>query len=350
MATLRDVNQYVEFDPALRIYKPVFWRRNMVHRWLMFDESDVPWNTNFTIPAAPALAPPVAWKQPYSSVVGLDPSLGTPLLVQSLVFFSHSSAGPPYAENTAASNYTVRLKEVGEARDLMNRECHVRTIFGTGQLPAVLREPFFFGSQHNLQAQFRKIAGAAVDCRHFLVGSQFYPYDPNFMIKPQDRHQMYERIRAWRERAKIITPYWLTTDTEVDLLANATGNFQAKVGDDGHFEAFGITAVSTGNFSLTISEVKTKQTLSNGAITRNNGIGNATLPYIFLKSYLVPSGYRLNFEITDLSGAPNSIYLTMFGRKIYAPFRQLEEIVKPSAPNVVPTMVDQATKMIPKPI
>jgi hypothetical protein len=140
----------------------------------------------------------------------------------------------------------------------------------------------------------------------------------------------------------------------VALGANATGDFQAKIGDDGHFEAFGINAVSTGNFSLEILEIKTKQTLMNGAITQTNGIGNARFPGLFFKPYLIPAMYRLNFRVTDLSGAPNTIWLTMFGRKIFAEFKQLKQVVGKSQSRPLPyapkTFVDMATPMIPKPI
>ena len=345
MATLRDIDKYIEWDPAMRIYKPIFWRRNLLPYQLGFTENDVPFGAPFTIPAAGANAPPVHCLQQYSSVEGLDGNLGNPLAIQNLVFEDST-------DGTANADFAVRIKEMGEVREFMNREVHVRTIFGTAQQPAMLREPYFFVSQHALQFNFRKIAGGATNIRIALNGAQYYPWDPTFMLKPQDKQEIVSRIEAWLHRRRYVSPYWLTTDTEVNLGANATGNFQAKVGDDGHFEMFGLTAVATGNFSLSISEVKTKQTIMNGAITQVNGIGNARFPNIFFRSYLVPAGYRLNCEITDLSGAPNAVWLTMFGRKLFVPFRRLEEVTALTKPVVtgVKTFVDTPTPMVPAPI
>lgn len=345
MATLRDIDKFIEWDPGLRIYKPVFWRRNLLPYQLGFVETDVAFNQPFTIAAAGTPTRPVHFKQPYSSVEGLDSNLGNPLAIQSIVFADST-------DGTANADFTVMLKEIGESREFMNREVHIRTIAGTAQQVGLLREPYFFPSQHTIQAQFRKIAGGAVNMRMYFNGAQYYPWDPNFMLKPKDKGEIMSRIEAWMHRRRYISPYWLTTDVPVALGANATGDFQAKVGDDGHFEVFGLTAVATGNFDLEVSEVKTKQTLMNGAITQTNGIGNARFPTIFFKSYLVPAGYRLNCRITDLSGAPNAIWLTMFGRKVYVPFKRLEEVLGQSQPVItgVRTMVDSPTLMVPKPI
>lgn len=345
MATLRDIDKFMEWDPSLRIYKPVFWRRNLLPYQMGFVESDVPFGRPFTIPAAGGLAPPVHFKQPYSSVEGLDDNLGNPLAIQSIVFADST-------DGTAAADFAVMLKEVGETREFMNREVHIRTIAGTAQQVGLLREPYFFMSQHTIQAQFRKIAGGAVNIRMYLNGAQYYPWDPNFLLKPKDKEEIVARIRAWINRRRYVSPYWLTTDTPVALGANATGDFPAKVGDDGHFECFGLTAVATGNFSLELSEVKTKQTLMNGAITQTNGIGNARFPTIFFQSYVVPAGYRLNCRLTDLSGAPNAIWLTMFGRKVFVPFRRIEEVIRKTGSVItgVQTMVDTPTPMVPKPI
>ncbi len=340
MATLRDIYKFIEWDPGLRIYKPVFWRRNMLPSWLSFDAADTV--LPLTIPAAaPGIGVTSVFKQTYSSVEGLDANLGTPFAVQNLMFADST-------DGTAAADFTVTLKEVGEAREFMNRPHHVRNICGVSQTPAILREPYLFISQHNIQARFEKISGGATTMRMYLGGAQYYPWDPNFMVRPDQKKLMTDRLRRWMNRRKYVSPYWLTTDIDANLNANQTANFRGKIGDDGHFEVYGLTAVATGNFGLSISEVKTKQTIMNGAITQTNGIGTANFPAIFFKPYLVPAGYQLNFEITDLTGAPNTVFLTLFGRKVFARIQDVRDVLRSTEP--IPTMVDIPTPMIPKPI
>jgi hypothetical protein len=138
-----------------------------------------------------------------------------------------------------------------------------------------------------------------------------------------------------------VHPYWLTTENgPVQLGANATGLFVIRPGEGSQFEAFTFNCVSTGNFEFEIKEVKSGQTLMNGLITRNNSAGDYQYPTILPCKYLIPGGNFLSLRITDLSGAPNTIWLTIAGRKIYAPIKAVNEAKREV--NVVPTPADTA--------
>lgn len=337
---LRRVDKYMEWSAQRNQYVPTYWRREILPCWLTLNEIDVPGGT-LPIVAAPAVGNPRAFKQPYYSCEGLDQNMGTPFEVQSLVFAD-------LIEGTAVANFTVLLKEVGEVRELMNRPCHVRTVFGTGQTPALLREPYYFPSQHNISIQATKISGGATSARFYLVGNQYYPWSPEFLRKPESFAQLKGLIQRWLKRRKSITPYWLTTDTPVDLTAGQTAEFSAKVGDDGSVELFTLAAVATGNFQLQVSEVKTKQLLMNAFITQQNGIGTANFPTLLPVAYMLPAGYRLRIVIHDVSGAPNSVFLTFGGRKVYKGFARKFEDSRVRSP--VPTPADDHTEMVPPPL
>lgn len=339
MALLRNIDKYVQWDERRKMYVPVYWRREILPNWMYFDFSDVG-AAAAVIPAAGTPSAPFTFKQPYTSVGGLDENLGTPFEVRSIVFADT-------VEGTPAANFQVLLKEVGETREFMNRRCHVRTIFGTAQTPALLREPFMFKSQHNVSCQFFKIAGGATAAKVYLVGAQYAPWSPEFMAKKRSHTELVDIVRKWYKRRNYVTPYWLTTDEDVTLAGNASGEFFAKIGDDGHFEAFTLTAVSTGNFEIDISEPKTKQTLMNGLITQTNGIGNANFPTLLASAYLVPAGYRLRFFIRNLTGAENNIFITLSGRKIWVPFKSPQGRVVENFS--VPTPADTPTQMVPSP-
>ena len=150
---------------------------------------------------------------------------------------------------------------------------------------------------------------------------------------------MHERIRKFMNRRLSVHPYWLTTEGgPIVLGANATQLVTIRPGEGSQFEAFTISCVSTGNFEVEVKEVKSGQTLMNGLITRDNSIGNYQFPTILPCKYLVPGGNYLSLRFTDLSAAPNTIWFTIAGRKIYAPIKSVDEVTREQ--NVVPTPAD----------
>jgi len=335
--SLRTVDKFVTWNSQKNCYDTVFWRRDILPSSLTFVEGTT---LPVTVSAAPALTPPLTIKQPYASLNGLDQGLGTPFEVRSLVFQDST-------DRTQNANFRVRLKEIGEVREFMNREVHVRTIFGTGQQPALLREPYMFLSQHNINVQLIKISGGVTTARLFLWGAQYFPWSPSLLMAKREKSDMTNLLRKWMNRRKYVTPFWLTTDEAVSLGANAAADFTAKIGDDGPFEAFGHCVVATGAFSAEITETKTKQTLMNGVITDINGMGNSQFPTIYPTPYLIPAGYRLRMRFTNLTAATNTIDWTFFGRKIYAPMTNVSEILRETA---VPTPADSPSVMVPRPL
>lgn len=344
---LRQVDNFIRLNPVTNKYEPTLWRREILPSWLTIRDTDA--TLPIVVPAAPASTPPLTIFQPFSSVNGADAGMGTPFEMRSLVFQDTT-------DGTDAANFTVYMQEVGEARMFMNNPIHIRTIAGTGQQPAILREPYMFLSQHNVSAKFQNVAGGPSNMRFYCHGAQYFPWSPMMLQYPREKQELLKLLRKWMNRRKYVTPFWLTTDNlqtnglpngSVSLGANGTLSVTTKIGDDGHFEAFGLTQKSTGSFSLTITEVKTKQTLMNGVIESTSAIGGSRFPTMFPTSYLIPAGYRVKFTFTDLSGAGNDIFLTMFGRKIYAPISQVQETLRRTA---VPTPADAPMQFPTRPI
>lgn len=341
---LRQVDKFLRYNPAHKQFEPVRWRREILPSWLTIRDTDSA--LPITVPVSPGTTPLTIF-QPYSSVNGADQGFGTPFEMRSLVFQDDT-------DGTAAADFTVALQEVGEARTFMNNPCHIRTIAGSGQLPAILREPYMFLSQHNVSAKFVKVTGGSINMRFYAAGAQYFPWSPTLMQYPADRRELMKLLAQWMNRRKSVTPFWLTTDNQpvdgtppgsVTIPAGAgTGKFQttSKIGDDGHFEAFGLCAVSTGSFALDLVETKTKQTLMNGQISSINSIGNSFLPTLFPAPYLIPAGYRLRWNFTNLQAGSNLVFVTLFGRKIYAPISQVAETLQKTAvrtPADAPTMM-----------
>jgi hypothetical protein len=345
-ANLRNIDKFLRWDNAQQMYFPNYFRKEILPKWLGFDSADLQApNGLLPIAGGGANTPRVGFKQPYASVEGLDGNLGTPFEVRSIVFADS-------IDGTAVADFTVRLEEMGEVRQLMNRDVHIRTFAGVAQTPALLREPYMFLSQHNISAQFNKTSAGATNCRMFLCGAEYFPWSPEFIRRKRASEQLRSLIGKWMERRKYVTPFWLTTETPIDLAPNATGEFYLKIGDDGHFEGFTLARVSTGDFSWELSEPKTQQTIMNGTCTVANGLGDANFPTILPSAYLVPAGYRLRLQVTDLSGTNNEIFFTIAGRKIYAPFKQVGEVLAQTAikPSAVPTPADTPAQIVPAPL
>jgi len=338
MPGVRDVDKFFKYDPATGQYNPELWRRALLLNW-MYPDPNVTTNP-FTIPAAGSPLR-LFFRNPYSSGQGWDNGYGSPFEAKNLIFEDST-------DGTAAANWTAAFQEIGEARRFQNNPIHIRTIAGTAQTPALLREQYWFPSAHVIQADLNKISGGAVNARMYFGGTQYYPWDADLRTNPAKFAKVQERIKKFANRRKFVTPFFLTLDsTPLTLTAGQTTQVTTKIGDDGHVELFAFTAVSTGNFGITISEVKTKQTLMNGQITQTNGIGTANFPALFPLPYLVPAGYRLNFSFEDLSNATNTIFITLQGRKIWAPMLEpakveelLRELQVPVASDDAPAMAD----------
>jgi hypothetical protein len=336
----RNIDKFFPYDPVSKRFKMAYWRRECLPYWLCFERSDRV--APLAISAAGVVTPRVGYRPSYSSCEGLDQNLGNPLEVQSLVFADST-------DGTAAANFTVRMTELGNSRQFMNQPIHIRCLAGTAQRPFILRQPFFFPSLHTVSVEFQKVAGGATTCRLYMVGTRYYPFSPEFLRFPEEKQKMVEYIRRWMRLREYVTPYWMTTDISPVVIAAPGGVAQAtlKNGDDGWMEVFGFTAVSTGNFSMSLLEVKTSQTIMNGVISRTNGIGTAEFPTCFPTPYLLPPGMRFRVVLTDLSAAPNNIYLTLFGRRIYAKGVKVRDVIKDLS---VATPADTPTALVPEPL
>jgi hypothetical protein len=337
----RTIEKIFPYDPESRKFKMEYWRRECLPYWLCFERSDQ--LAPVTIAAVGAPSPRVGYRPSYSSCDGLDRSLGNPLEVQSLLFADST-------DSTAAANFTVRMTELGNSRQFMNNPIHIRCLAGTAQRPFILRHPFFFPSLHTVSVEFNKVAGGATTARMYMAGTRYYPFSPEFLRFPEERKKMEDYIRKWMRLRNYVTPYWMTTDISPVVIGGGVGvvaQATLKNGDDGWMEVFGLTAVSTGNFLMSILEVKTSQTIMNGEISQVNGIGTAEMPTCFPTPYLLAPGKRFRVVLTNQGGPANTVFLTFFGRRIYANGVKVRDVINELS---VATPADTPTPLVPAPL
>jgi hypothetical protein len=129
------------------------------------------------------------------------------------------------------------------------------------------------------------------------------------------------------ERQYLSVPYWYTLDRAttlggVTVAPGATVQETITIGRDHHFQIFQLSAVSTGVFDINIVDSQRGESLIsapqdvNYAIGSELILGNGNFPFRFHEPRLIQTGQRLVVTLTDRSGAPNLIHVTLGGRAL----------------------------------
>lgn len=316
---LPDVDNFFKWNPVTRKIEIDYWKRSILPGWLLWDANQL--QGAITIPSlASGLGVATSYFQRLNSISGQNGDLDTPFKASALVFEDSTDLTPN-------ADFTVEMTEVGLSRAFQNAPVHIQTVAGTAQFPSILREPLFLPSHHAVSVKFKKISGGATTARLYFTGGNFYPWGPDLDVDPAGAAKLREVINAWYERKKYVQPYFLTTELPIVLTANQETNFLSKVGGDGHFEAFALAVYSTGDFQIEIQDIASNAVIMNSAISKNSGLGNAQTPTLFASSYLIPADSKINWKIKDLSNSGNTVWLTLQGRKIYAPFQDIDQVL-----------------------
>lgn len=221
-------------------------------------------------------------------------------------------------DTTALNNCTFLMQDYA-GRRFTNAPIHCRTMFGTGRLPGVLKEPIIMPARDMISAFFTKISGGTVNIRPYLNGVVYGVGDGSSQLCK-------EQIKLLTERYRYFWPNWTTFDNGAPTLtANSTNNqFDVRIGDNTEF--FTLAAISTGDFSMSIEEVDSGTTLMNGKISQGSAIGDARYPTMFEAQYMLPAGTRLRFSLDELSGSTNTVYITLNGRSSLYPLAKWVEM------------------------
>lgn len=325
MDYFRAIDNYAKLDARTGRVTINAWRRQVLPSFLYFDLQDGAVTINAV---GGAVTAPVAFKQKYFSTGGMDEGVGTPFEIKN-IWMDDSG-------EYTNSNYSIELRDLGEMRKFMPRPVHIKTLAGFSSAsalganlmdsyPARLREPYMFFSQHQIQVLYAALSGGPYTARLFLEGAQYYPYA---LLQSPSKARMVEHLKQWEQRKRYVWPYWLTTDEDVSVGANASVDAQMTIGGDAHFEAFQWAAVSTGDFWFEATNPRTGQTIMNGKVHSTAGVGTSQLPTILPVSWLLPKSDAIRFTFTDLSGSTNQIWFTIAGRMINAPLKEVPQVLQ----------------------
>ena len=213
--------------------------------------------------------------------------------------------------------YTVELFDPADQGRLSNFPMHSGTIVGTARRPFELPDPYLFNvedKRRELIAKFHDLSGAPNTVRLYLYGRRYYTREaiPDVHLKVAQVLGRKHRINNYFMVPKEVNQFGVPA--ALGPLARTTCTFTADHGYD--TSLMKLMASSTGPFAFNLREKDTNRTLSNRTIHSDNGWGTAQFPFRFADTWLIERDKQLLCEVTDISGAPNTIFLTMAGRRL----------------------------------
>lgn len=220
---------------------------------------------------------------------------------------------------------TVQLqtKDGANVTNLMqNNPVHIDTVCGTGGQMYPLPEALYLDENRAMVATFTDLTGltGGTLARIMAVGAKYsqLQLDPGL-----------QRIKERLEISQFLSmPSWYTLDSgAVTLTPLSSGNsasnqFQITISDNANFEIHQLSYVSTGPFSLNIVDLTKNESIINApkgvnyGIPANNFCGSGKYPFRFHEPIMIFAGQRLLVTMNELSGASNTIYLTLGGKSV----------------------------------
>jgi len=246
-----------------------------------------------------------------------------PMLIDNKGHFEVYSA---FFTSQRAEGFTVKLFDAKGRPILMNREVHVGTIasgggVNTGQevftattsagRPFVWPESFFMNSEENgtmIVAQFRNLSSSQNVIRFGLHGLRWY-----HLHAPDRIAQRIERI--YRDKVRTM-PFFYTTEQRIVLTGSGTASEDMRFTDEAWTEWVKSMRVSTGRFNCRIIEKASRKRFMEIEVRDTLVFGNGEFPFLMWEPVLFEPNYKLTFELTDLSGSSNTIWITLGCRKI----------------------------------
>jgi len=273
--------------------------------------------------------------KPYTLVTEPDPvvlgpnqlSDPIPMIIDGAGHFEIMSA---FFSSSQPEGFTVELRETGERPLLMNREVHVATIasgggvvtayevfgpVGSAGRPFRWPESFFMEvSERNraIMATFRNLSPNQNTIRFNLHGLRWYHSQAPGRIAQRMQEIYRHRFRSM--------PFFYTTESNVILAADGVGAFaepEIRFTDESWLELHKQMRFSTGRFNVRIREKASGKTYMHDPILDTLVFGNGEFPFLMWEPGLYEPDYKLTYELTNLAGVENTVWITLGCRKIF---------------------------------
>ncbi len=118
-----------------------------------------------------------------------------------------------------------------------------------------------------------------------------------------------------------VLPYFYgfinTTANSNAIAANTTIQNSIRISADSAFVAVSCRGTSDGDFTMFMRQDASDRQLMNIAMNSNIVMGTAERPGFFHKPLLLPANTTISFDITDISGQTNQLWMGLAGFKVY---------------------------------
>lgn len=265
------------------------------------------------------------------SISGEGPAQINELTAQRSLIDTVTGLPVAYANPTAIATVFLQIQDGQGMRPLMNGAAHIDTIFGNydfGTNPLSkgypLAEALYIDEQ-------RKILVSATDLANVTAPN---PATNNIRIAMTSQRllsRIYDadisRARAKMEKRQYMSmPYFYVLDNGFSTLAAGGTNVETiSIGQDSHFELFQLSAVATGglgSFLINITNQDTGESLFDAPLgvsfPLSSGlvVGSAAFPMRLHEPRFFEVRSKLIVTLVDVSGAPNTVFLTLGGRML----------------------------------
>lgn len=230
------------------------------------------------------------------------------------------------AQRTGVAKVLLQIQDGPKIRALMNRACHIDTIFGNytnsvfGNRAYYLPEALYIDEERAVIATITDLSNAVNTVRLNMEAER--------LLTRRYEHQL-ANIRARMDKRQYLTlPKFYTFDNGSSTLAAAIGATNTEtitISGDAHFELFKFSVVAQqglDSFSMNIIDAVTGEPLIDaplGATTNLKAsmiVGNAGFPMNFHEPRFFSIRSKLLVTLVNRVALPNEIFLTLGGRDL----------------------------------
>lgn len=206
-----------------------------------------------------------------------------------------------FAYSTGA--FTVQMRNDADGRYYHSPASLVQNgnIFGTLELPNKLLDPIVVPPNATLSFVLSDISGADNTVQIVLCGYRHYDFQNPPIPKKGGRQTSWFQLIFDRTLAA----------------GEGPSQYLAKVDADADFLIRKLVATYTGEFTAKIADAGTSDYWSDQPQRNYNLFGTVQYPLVLPKPKLIKATGSLMYELTDLSGASNTVQLVAEGIKVY---------------------------------
>lgn len=232
-----------------------------------------------------------------------------------------------FFNSSQPEGFTVKIFTPDTRATLMNRQVHVATIASgggvttpEGAFPATSSagRPFRWPESYFLDVEdkgkavmcvFRNLSATQSNTIRFVLhGLRWYHMQAPAWIAKRMKHIYRERLSTF--------PFFYTTEQFAELPALGTVNSEIRFTDEAYVEWVKSAVFRTGPFDVRIREKENGRRFMTNPIRDSLVFGNGEFPFLNWETSLFEPNYKLIFELTDASNAPNTVWLTLACRKL----------------------------------